>query len=183
MATKLTRLTDKIAIQLDLVAESCTICSSRSRRPVRKLLDTPSYIAKKLWNCVHILCYKIIKCTETELFLTWMPYINENSIKFLRYNWAGMLLFKIHMLHARGDKNVMQSLDVRIILKYMLNKQGVWVWNGFTLFMIIRNKWLRWQRQWTSGLHNAWGIQWVPEWLSAFQEWFCLTELVKINIY
>jgi hypothetical protein len=27
-----------------LVAESCTICSSRSRRPVRKLLDTPSYL-------------------------------------------------------------------------------------------------------------------------------------------
>jgi len=25
------------------VAESCTIFSSRSRRPVRKLLDTPSY--------------------------------------------------------------------------------------------------------------------------------------------
>jgi len=26
------------------VAESCTICSSRSRRPVRQLLVTPSYI-------------------------------------------------------------------------------------------------------------------------------------------
>jgi hypothetical protein len=26
------------------VAESCTICSSRSGRPVRKLLDTPSYL-------------------------------------------------------------------------------------------------------------------------------------------
>jgi hypothetical protein len=25
------------------MAESCTICSSRSKRPVRKLLDTPSY--------------------------------------------------------------------------------------------------------------------------------------------
>jgi hypothetical protein len=25
------------------VAESCTICSSRSRRSARKLLDTPSY--------------------------------------------------------------------------------------------------------------------------------------------
>jgi len=25
------------------VAESCTVCISRSRRPVRKLLDTPSY--------------------------------------------------------------------------------------------------------------------------------------------
>jgi hypothetical protein len=42
VATKLTGLTHKIAIQLHLVAESCTICSSRSRRPVRKLLDTPS---------------------------------------------------------------------------------------------------------------------------------------------
>jgi hypothetical protein len=40
---KLTRLTHKIATQLHLVAESCTICSFRSRRPVRKLLDTPSY--------------------------------------------------------------------------------------------------------------------------------------------
>jgi hypothetical protein len=44
MAPELTRLTHKIAIQLHLVAESCTIYSSRSRRPVRKLLDTPSYI-------------------------------------------------------------------------------------------------------------------------------------------
>jgi hypothetical protein len=45
MAAKLTRLTHKIAIQLCLVAENCTICSSRSRRPVRKLLDIPSYMA------------------------------------------------------------------------------------------------------------------------------------------
>jgi len=43
MAVKLTRLTRKIAIQLHLVVEDCTICSSRSRRPVRRLLDTPSY--------------------------------------------------------------------------------------------------------------------------------------------
>jgi hypothetical protein len=43
MAVKLTRLNHKVAIQLHLVAESCTICSSRSRRPVRKLLDTLWY--------------------------------------------------------------------------------------------------------------------------------------------
>jgi hypothetical protein len=43
MAAKLTRLTHKIAIQLHLVAENYTICSSRSRRTVRKLLDTPLY--------------------------------------------------------------------------------------------------------------------------------------------
>jgi len=42
MAAKPTRLTHKIAIQLHLVADSCTICSSRSGRPVRKLLDIPS---------------------------------------------------------------------------------------------------------------------------------------------
>jgi len=60
MAAKLTRLTHKIAIQLHVVAESCTICSSRSRRPVQKLLDTPSYtyvilvtnlIKKFTWYC------------------------------------------------------------------------------------------------------------------------------------
>jgi hypothetical protein len=48
MEAKLTRLTHKIAIQLHLVAETCTICSSRSRRPVSKLFDTLSYCAKVL---------------------------------------------------------------------------------------------------------------------------------------
>jgi len=43
MEAKLTRLTHKIEIQLHLVAESCTICSPRSRRSVRELLDTLSY--------------------------------------------------------------------------------------------------------------------------------------------
>jgi hypothetical protein len=43
VVAKLTRLIRKIAIQLHLVADSCTICSSRSRRSVRELLDTPSY--------------------------------------------------------------------------------------------------------------------------------------------
>jgi len=42
MVAKVTTLTHKIAIQLHLVAESCTTCSSRSRRLVQKLLDTPS---------------------------------------------------------------------------------------------------------------------------------------------
>jgi len=40
---QLTRLTHKIAIKLHLAAESCTMCSSRYRRPpVRKLLDIPA---------------------------------------------------------------------------------------------------------------------------------------------
>jgi hypothetical protein len=44
MTAKLIILTHKIAIQLRLVAERCIICSSCSRWPVRKLLDTPSYL-------------------------------------------------------------------------------------------------------------------------------------------
>jgi hypothetical protein len=42
MAVKLTRLTHKMMTQLHLVAENCTIRSSRSKRPDRKLLDTHS---------------------------------------------------------------------------------------------------------------------------------------------
>jgi hypothetical protein len=45
MATKLIRLIHKIAVQLHLAAESSTICSSLSRRPVRDLLDTPSQLS------------------------------------------------------------------------------------------------------------------------------------------
>jgi hypothetical protein len=44
MAAKLTRLTHKIAIQLHLVADTCTICNFPSRRPVRLLLDKLFYI-------------------------------------------------------------------------------------------------------------------------------------------
>jgi hypothetical protein len=54
MAAKLTRLTHKIAIQLHLLAESCNICSSDSRRPVRKLLDTPSYLTDLGVLSLHI---------------------------------------------------------------------------------------------------------------------------------
>jgi len=42
MTAKLTRLIHKKRIQLYPVAESCTVCSSRYRRPVWKFSDTPS---------------------------------------------------------------------------------------------------------------------------------------------
>jgi hypothetical protein len=80
MATKLTRLTHKTAIQLHLVAESCTICSSCSRRPVRKLLDIPSYIptAAKLTTILTVTtvpcyfdqwsqCWQILKTQAVEV--------------------------------------------------------------------------------------------------------------------
>jgi hypothetical protein len=57
VAAKLTRLTHEIAIRLHLVAESCTICSSRFRRPVRKLLVTPSRnaVRDKVHSPLHFL--------------------------------------------------------------------------------------------------------------------------------
>jgi len=54
MAPTLTRLTHKMAIQLHPVPESCTICSSRSRQPVRKLLDTPSYTEQYYFTWVWL---------------------------------------------------------------------------------------------------------------------------------
>jgi len=51
MVAKPTRLTHKVAIQLLLVAENCTICSSHFRRPVWKLLDTPSYTRVHIPAC------------------------------------------------------------------------------------------------------------------------------------
>jgi len=54
MATKLARLTHKIALQLHLVAESSTIWSSRPRRPVLKFLDTPSYVQT---NMIYVMLF------------------------------------------------------------------------------------------------------------------------------
>jgi len=54
MEAKLTRLTHTIAIQLHLLAESCTICSSCSRRPIRKFLDTPSYTSLYIFVKWHL---------------------------------------------------------------------------------------------------------------------------------
>jgi hypothetical protein len=52
MAAKLTIMTHKITIQLHLVVESYTICSSRSRRPVRKLLSyTLLYVKERKFVC------------------------------------------------------------------------------------------------------------------------------------
>jgi hypothetical protein len=59
MAAKLTRPTHKTAIQLHLEAESCTICSSRPRRPVRKLLGTHLYMFVFTPSC-RILVEKLI---------------------------------------------------------------------------------------------------------------------------
>jgi hypothetical protein len=60
MAAKLARLTHKIAIQLHLVAESCTICSSRSGGQSGNFLIHPrklqSHIQSKVASQMELGC-------------------------------------------------------------------------------------------------------------------------------
>jgi hypothetical protein len=76
MAAKLTRLTHKIAIQLHLVGESCTICNSHSRWPVRKLLDTPSCVCNLFVYALltHVFVYLFIMyvCMSTYICLLYV---------------------------------------------------------------------------------------------------------------
>jgi len=65
MAAKLIRLTHKITIQLHLVAENCTTCSSRYKWLVRKLLDTTTCTYFRLhFNSSHAPCIGIINSTN-----------------------------------------------------------------------------------------------------------------------
>jgi hypothetical protein len=90
MAAKLTRLTHKIPIQLYLVAESCTICSSCSRRPVRKLLDTHSYICKTKNSIqvnifISILQQHLIS-QDVSFLEVLLPKLHKNSyMSYARY--------------------------------------------------------------------------------------------------
>jgi hypothetical protein len=70
------------------VAKSCTICSSRSRRPVRKLLDTPSYVIR------HYDCNRFRTGTNGELF-----WIREWTFPF--YKRKGFSISTLRMKIGR----------------------------------------------------------------------------------
>jgi len=74
VAAELTRLTQKIAI-LHLVAGSCTIFGSCSRQPVRKPLDTPSYVCC-ITNYFHN-GFKMNKFQEDEI---WGSHGSDDGI-------------------------------------------------------------------------------------------------------
>jgi hypothetical protein len=98
MAAKFTRLTHEIAIQLHLVAESCTIFSSRSRRPVQELLDTPSCIYVHVCVCV---------CVHHQLH-TMQPVMNVIT-QFKKTDRAAGL---------RADGDSSQNVPDRRLLRY-----------------------------------------------------------------
>jgi hypothetical protein len=132
MAVELTRLTHIIAIQLHLLSESCTICGSRSRWPVRKLLDTPSYFSKftrqntsvpyctvvasskencALLNSITLQCVKLSEFSETSVSVVQIP-LHFKAILILR------MLFTDTYCRFRGAAQlpVVESSHLRLDL-------------------------------------------------------------------
>jgi len=107
MAAKLTILAHKITIQLPLVAEGCTICSSRSRRPVRKLLVTSSYIVVNYVRASpeYTRCLDMVPATPTTITLrssfVFLFCYSQNSLICLYY-----ILCKC--LHLAPNSNVIR---------------------------------------------------------------------------
>jgi hypothetical protein len=86
MAANLTRLTHKIATKLHLVAESCTIYSSRSRRPIRKLLDTLSYVQMEQATIIMVTSGSIqeVPGSNPNNLVTSHP---DSDVPFLSLSW------------------------------------------------------------------------------------------------
>jgi hypothetical protein len=89
----------KIVIQLHLVAESCTICSSRSRRPVRKLLDTPSYLDIQKW---FSLCF--IKYSPQRKMLE-LKVVDLNEVYILTTTFGAYNQYHIHRIPLSNFRN------------------------------------------------------------------------------
>jgi hypothetical protein len=86
IAAKFNRLTHKIEIQLHLVAESCTVYRYRSRRPVRKLLDTPSYVEIGIpspWLCSWRECIQDTPLLGRDCFLPLA--LNTSKVTIIIY--------------------------------------------------------------------------------------------------
>jgi hypothetical protein len=101
MATKLIRLTHKIAAQLHLVAESCIVCSSRSRRPDRKLLDTPSYVYA-LQQQRH---WKTQNRKECGKWCNALEYVTLHSYLYVPMNmWETQLSYYLKFICSSGEQ-------------------------------------------------------------------------------
>jgi len=84
MAAKLTILTHKIVTHLHPVAESYDTCSSRSRRPVLELFNTPLYI--QLRTCDTAVQFtRLIYCQDPQN-LSWC-LSNTNAVLFCYTNY------------------------------------------------------------------------------------------------
>jgi hypothetical protein len=114
MTAKLTRLAHKIAIQLHLVAQSCTICSSRSRQPVRKLLDTPSYFPSKLTTRLHLVPRSKNEWSYTftlqYAFMSWCSVKAQGQLYLYPKNGGSMHLWNVCILLQNYKASQLRTL-------------------------------------------------------------------------
>jgi hypothetical protein len=96
------------AIQLHLVAESCTICSSHSRRPVRKLLDTPSYMATRR-NKLRLFIYRPVTACKSG-FLTQKKKRKQGRKVTLHFIRSFFLSFKLQQIVQDYSRNTLSIL-------------------------------------------------------------------------
>jgi len=137
MGAKLTRQTHKIAIQLHLVAERCTTCSSRSRRPVRKLLDTHSYKGGYGLGQEYVQSFggkNSLYNGHLESRENWRITVRWNDVVKVGRNWLRNLSESEFWCHCRWSpefcyhwvivKTLYQHLTAFIILLYQQSWQS-----------------------------------------------------------
>jgi hypothetical protein len=133
MAAKLTRLTHKIAIQLHLVTESCTIRISPSRQPVRKLLDTPSYIP---FPSCEIIQPRVIFCRcslvlRSPIQFCTSHWSEQHSQEFevcspTRLTAELQFLLRLTVSRGWGKRRQYHPLRIRISVELYLEEQPHW---------------------------------------------------------
>jgi hypothetical protein len=144
MAAKLTRLTHKIAIRLQLVAENCNICSSRSRRPIRKLLDTPLALLQRgqYWLLIQWAATHITECLS-----------NFNG-KYDRH-----LSNQFNSLYVLSQTTTLQRLSI-------LQKYSNILWLMLIGFIWLKTGTIRgllWRHRWVLSFHKTWEVPWIDD--------------------
>jgi hypothetical protein len=154
MATKLTRLTHKIAIQLHLVAKSCTNCSFHSTRPVRKLVDTPSCV------CVYVrMCVCVCVCMYVCMYVCILNSSNNLQPHWSLHREECANLTKFPFPYYMLSLSLLFDSSVGIAPGYGLDDRGFESrqWLGIFLFTTMSRPALRPTQP---------PIQWVPRAIS-----------------
>jgi hypothetical protein len=117
MVAKLTRLAHKIAVQLHLVTESCTICSCLSRRPVRKLLDTFSYVI--FYSCL---------CRRDRYLACFVVYVLEIFIQTscAITSMGDQIITTLLHTRIKTDMSIIYRYQTKIFLNLVV-WIGLWV--------------------------------------------------------
>jgi hypothetical protein len=139
MAAKLTRLTHRIAIQLHLVTESSTICSSRSRQSVRKLLNTHFRFGNNLfYTRSKYSCHSMINRELLQYYVSNTDIISHLKRQEDDYRWVdkdlvghGHGLFQSTILAFvliiwRRLKETSVRRASRPILTYSMVQDSIW---------------------------------------------------------